>query len=258
MRSLGRIAAGLSILVMAAGCTESNSVVMVERDGSGTLLVSAYFSPQITQMLAGATASMGGEEASADPLAAMIKDQSETLGEGVSLVRSERKKNARGWEGFEAEYRFRDIRKVRIQPGQTPGSSDSDEDSLVRFEFTPGDRATLIVHMPKEAGEDDPTEPANEEMMQSMWPMMKSMFEGMRIQFSVQPASPVIETNGQFLDRERRAVTLLDLAMDSLLENEQAVKILQSQASDSMKRLGELGIDAARIEPPGKRVAITF
>lgn len=258
MNRMWRMAAGMSVLLLAAGCLESDTVLRVERDGSGTVVVNAYFSPQITQMLSGMSASMGGEEAPADPIEAMIKDRSSEMGEGVTLVRSERKQNAQGWQGYQAEYRFPDIRKIRLQPGQPPGSGTPDESDLLGFDFTPGDRATLTVRLPAAEEDEEPAEAVNEEQMQAMWPMMKSFFEGMRMTFSVQPASPILETNGRFLSDDRTSLTLVDLAMDRVMENEQAIKILQRQSSDGMKRLAELGIDAARIETPGKKITVTF
>src|SRR3990172_4792998 len=119
-RSIGLVL----ILILFTGCINTETVVRLNPDGSGRIIEKTLFSPefvqQMTQMFKGMAEQFG--QNSSDDKAAKEPDlfSEETarkrvtnFGEGVTFVSSHKIKNA-DWEGLEAIFEFKDIRKVHL------------------------------------------------------------------------------------------------------------------------------------------------
>ncbi len=248
--------------LLAAGCVESTTLIDLERDGSGTITVREFFSPQVTQGMAG-MAAMGGlaeDEAPKDFIGDLIKQRTTQLGEGVTLAGEERLTNERGWQGYRARFAFEDVRRLRIAPGSMDAEGAPDEDETLRITFEPGTPARLAVRFPDappdEEGEEAPEAP--EAMDEMMMQMMRPMLQGMRIAALIRFPNAIEETNSRYVSEDRRTVTLMDVAMEQVLANPEAFRLLQSQSPDTPARLAEMNIEGVRLEAPGHTVDVRF
>ena len=203
----------LLALFFVSGCIESTTMLDLNRDGSGKIVVREFMSPQITQMMEGmgnmfAGMEQAGEQGSspkpekADIFKDQIEDNVKKFGEGVKLVSSKKLKNKEGWKGYEAVYSFADINTITIpigdvgDQGEGPGmgqgdsteSEDSGSDTVYNFKFSPGEPATLEI-VPKVDETDADAEKAAEsaevamedmpEMEEGMDEMGAQMMQGM-------------------------------------------------------------------------------
>jgi hypothetical protein len=304
-------------LLLAVGCLQSTTLLVVNPDGSGSIVVREYFSPQITgmmsgmedmaaQMAEGMAEAFGGLPGSDTPPAEEPKDPASLLedaikqnavakakafGEGVTHVSTKTKKNAAGWQGHESSYRFEDVQTLRLSPGSPDlpdegMSASSDEAASYTFRFTPGDVATLeIVPIPAAtlseeemddmSGMEDMDMSAEDmgdmdgmgDMMGDMGEMggammgqmMGTMFKGMRLTFAVTVKGDVVETNATFPSKKNPAlITVMDLPMDRVLGNTEAMAIFSSGDPDALAKLQKLDVDGLKIEDEEKTIRIRF
>ncbi len=152
----GMLVAVLSLLTLS-GCIESDTLVQVNKDGSGGIMVRTYLSEEAIAMTGGMddmAAAMADEwgEAGADVpglselpvfLQGMVLGQAEQYGDSVRLAQVRKATNDQGWNGFMARFEFDDINQVRLSSGMTPGDDDADGETVYRFAFTRGDTAEL-------------------------------------------------------------------------------------------------------------------
>jgi hypothetical protein len=175
--------AGVAVLLAFTGCVESTTYMTVEKDGSGTIVLQEYYSPQLMQMMDGmggmasgmmqgmteAVGAAAGEGAASNGAAASIpkpdflteaaKGKAEKFGPGVVLVAQDSRSNKAGWKGFCAKYKFTDVNKITVKlgdmeqggEGSSQGKTSMGGDSVYGFKFTAGDPATLeIIQSKKE------------------------------------------------------------------------------------------------------------
>lgn len=289
----------LLALIFAGGCLQSTTVVEVEKDGSGRVMIREFYSPQVTQMLEGMAGMMAGKTdaqgsgemaAAGDPKSMFdkaIQGRIEKMGPGVTLDSSKEVTNAQGWKGYTAVYSFKDINDICVavgdndmggQPGMM-GQSVEDEEvedgAGYQFRFTPGEIAKLEVLAPNDDMDEGESSEENEmpaEMedttgamgdmnAEMMMGMMKPMLKGMRMSLLIKVKGKITDTNSSFVSEDHPdMITVMDLAMDPLLNNPEAMKVLMEGKDDpkAVYKLQALGLKGAKIEEPGKSISISF
>ncbi|MCX7819103.1 MAG: hypothetical protein N2652_07855 [Kiritimatiellae bacterium] len=261
-----------ALAVFSAGCIESRMVVHLKPDGSGTIVAEDCFSPQLTAMLTqfGQTVTGTGAVAGASDPLAMFKDQIERktkdLGGHVRLVRKEPATNAAGWAGIRLTYAFDDIRQVMLPLGGAGQEEEEDKPSEhFRVEFERGRPAVLRLLPPAAtaaAPAGQTTAPATPDANSAqMATMMAPMLAGMRIALELRFDGTVLGAEGAEVNADRRSVTLLDIAMDKLMGNPQAMQLMMNQSmpdSEKSRRLRELNIAGVRTVDPSRPVVIRF
>jgi hypothetical protein len=276
---------GLSAVVLAgfcSGCVEMASVVKVNKDGSGSIVVTQLFSPMVSGML-NAAQGMGsgtnGAAAEADPFKADALKKVASYGAGVEMAKYEPKSNAEGWKGYEATYSFKDINRVNFGlgdmsvggPGSEGGeggeSAEAKDDSKYRFKFTPGSPAELqIVTSQRKKGETaEKKAEAKPELgaeEQQMMAMMIPMFKGMHVSCRVQVNGEITQTNAKFRSAGKPGeIVLADVPFDKLIGNPEIMKLLTSKAPGSEEKAKALAIKeipGLQVEEDGKTVSIKF
>jgi hypothetical protein len=254
---------------MLAGCIETNMLVRVKQDGSGTVEETVKMNKQIIEQLekmkAGFT--MAGEEAEVEGRTGEegvdfdmfteeeVAGQAERMGKGVRMLSYE-EISTDTQQGYTAIFAFDDVNQLRVNQnpesampdmsGEEGGEAESKEE-FVLFAFTPGSPARLEITTPTgqddEEGEDDVDEMETgadadqdgegsdgENSMDGI-EMMKQFFRGMRLTVAVEVDGTIDETNATYVDGSR--VTLIDFAFDTLLDNPEALKKFEAA--------GELG-----------------
>ncbi len=277
-------AAVIIVSIILVGCQESATHLTVNKDGSGTIVMREFFSPQMMGMMGSledmaedvADAMVDEEEATKSEeefnfFDSMIEKQAEKMGEGVKLVKSKKIKNEQGWEGFEATFSFKDINKVNLDIGKSEAedestSMESKGGVSYTFKFNPGSPAELSiipVKEPEEEAEEEKSSEKEEEEVDEamMMEMMSSMLKGFRMTFTVSVEGNIKETNSNYRsESQANTITVMDMPFDKMLGDEKTRKILfaSKDPNDAMAKLKEAGVTDVHLEAPDKTISIKF
>ena len=272
-----KLAVCVAALGLAAGCIDSKTVFSVKKDGSGTVLVEDYMSPQMTGMMdnmggmmqamgntaTGTTNATMGAKAQEAMWTSQIQERGKSLGEGLTLVSQATVTNAAGWKGYRAVFSFKNIAELRVPSGNAGPQMDQSEkkpaETAYTFEFEAGKRPTLrIVPTPKSESVAKPAKeesnPMGDEMAATM---MGAMLKGARQNIVVEVEGEIAETNAKFREGKRQVV-LMDVPMDKLTANPAAMKLMMSKSPDQQEKLSKLAIEGLKVEDPAKTVTIQF
>lgn len=261
----------LAGMLFFAGCVDSTTVVKLNPDGSGTIEVDEYFSPQMTQML-DSMASMAAQAPGAsaadapDLFKQMIEDRLEQYGPEVSLESSKNQSNSQGWKGYRAVYAFDDINDLKLEMGNGSaagqGMSGDGDETKFDFSFTPGSPAVLrmkIAESDQTASEEAASADGMEGMAESMMASMAPMLKGMHVRMMIQLNGRVVESNAQYpVEGRPNAYTLIDLPMDAVVRNPEAMKKLMRPSGASPEALKAFDIDGVMVEEPGREIVVKF
>ncbi|MGC4013160.1 MAG: hypothetical protein QM755_01390 [Luteolibacter sp.] len=222
-------------------CFQSETVIHLKKDGSGTIVEETSFGEQMKAMMA-QMSSIGGEGADKkDPMAEMFsKEKGEkkaaSLGQGVTFDKVE-KVTLNGRDGFRMTYKFTDINKVKLDPGdaaesiKSDGSEDGDEKAKksdpITFTYAGGN---LAIHMPKpdpaakkDAG--DEKDDAEDPQAAQQEAMMKQMFADMKISVRLTADDGIAKTDATY--NSGGTITLMEMDFGKLMKDPAAFKKLQ-------------------------------
>ena len=231
-----KVATVALVATLCTGCIRSATVINVKADGSGTVEQTMLVN---LGLMKGMLGGLGGQSTPAPGALneADLKRTATRMGEGVTYVSAEPLKSADGFEGTKALYAFTDVTKLRVDQdpnlsGATTGgiSTPPKNSNPVTFAFAvAGGVNTLTVSLedePKPAG-DGKTAPTGGPDMDNpqMTEMMKSMFKGFKVSIDVVVAGAIVKTNADHVAGSR--VTLLEMDMEALLQDEAKLKELQ-------------------------------
>jgi hypothetical protein len=223
------------LAVTLTGCINSSTLVKVKPDGSGTieqiLLVNA-------QALKGLMGGMGGGQVKqgASPGVFSQADFERTAQRmGVKPVSlTPMKEN--GFEGSKAIFAFDDITKVRVDQDPQMGSmanSSTPKESPIHFTFARQGGSSVLTVMfdeKKAAGATKDMQqkaPSIESIDPQMMQMVKTMFEGFKVAVNLEVEGQIVKTNADYVNGSR--VTLLEIEMAGLFEDQEKLKALQSK-----------------------------
>lgn len=226
-----------------SSCFQSETVIHLNKDGSGTLVEQTTLGAQMTAMMA-QMAGLGGEGADAkDPLAEMFseekaKEKVASMGEGVTLEKVE-KIDADGKKGSRATYKFKDINKLKVNadagasdmkdmgPGGEEVEKAAKKAEPVTFAYADG---KLVINLPqpepKKDGAEEAPKPEEGEQDAQQMEMMKSMLGDMHMTVKVVAEGGISETNASF--SEGNTITLIDMDFGKIVKNDAAFKKLQT------------------------------
>jgi hypothetical protein len=227
-------------LLFFSGCLQSETVVTVFTDGSGSIEEGVMVRDDLVGKLQNFLSSIGAEAETTVVSEKRLRERARELGEGVSYVSVEERTEG-GFRGYRARYSFTDVTRLRVsRSGGKPfglGSLEGvtgGEGDAVTFGFTPGKPARLVIRQPgtgpgadgsplprvlPEGGETDP-----------------GLLQGARVRLTVAVKGRVTESSATYRDGER--ITLVDLDLDRLLK-----------ASPEGEQLEAAGIPGLRAEP---------
>ena len=241
------------------GCFESDTVVEVRPDGSGTIEETFMLSNAMLQSLKdfskgfdeGETKDVkqpGPPQQETDPVAQMMKDarkQTNQYGPGVKFVSVVPHKSGE-MTGYKATYSFPDITQLRItqnpadkveKPGEAKAGATEKKEAIL-FGFVKGPVSALTVTMPpsKESGTDKKSDNKGENKDDpEAQKAMAALFKGMRVRMALRINGTVLKTNATYRDGVH--ITLFDLEFGKLIENIPELKKLE--ASDP-KTIGDI------------------
>lgn len=259
----------LAGVLCLTGCFELNSLVTVNKDGSGTIEETVLLSAQLKAMMGafpqgGDAAVAGGNPAAAlgdlIPDKAKAEEQAKTYGEGVTVKSMEEVTLPDGRGGSKVVYAFTDVTKLTYQPGKAKAEAAGARQEPVTFALS-GNELTLQVPQGNQGSPDGPKPSAEdlkkvEELDPAQMAMMKPMFAGMRFAFAVKAAGGIASTDATHVDGD--TVTLVEMQMDKLLENAEALKkfarMMNEQGEPDPQKLAEefKGIEGLKVESKEK------
>jgi hypothetical protein len=235
MRSIRFVAVLLGTVSLAA-CLNSTTLVKLKPDGSGTV-------EQTTLVNMAALKSMmpGAEKQATEGLVnkADLERTAQRMGKGVRLLSAEPVTAENGFAGSKAIFAFDDINQIQVSQGpnmsgSTDGkfSSEPTANDPVRFNFTRGAGGSTLsinfVDRPRTGKSDGNATPSTPPDIDFSNPMMmnmvKTMFQGFKVNIALDVQGTITKTNAEYVDGSR--ITLLEMDMNALLADEAALKEL--------------------------------
>ena len=237
-----RILALLLSTLSLTACLNSNVLVRVKPDGSGTVEQTTLVNMAALKGVMGAQGGPSGPMMNKEDL----ERTAARMGEGVRLVSSEPVKGDAGWEGVKATFAFDDINKVQVNQGPSMSggtgsrarSAEPTSDDPVRFDLTRrGGTSTLSINfIDRPIGDKPATSSQPSEMPDLTNPMImnmiKSMFNGFKVNIALEVAGTIVKTNADYVEGPR--ITLLEMDVASLLADEAKLKALQGKLGPGM------------------------
>jgi hypothetical protein len=237
--SLFRVALVGSLAVFLSGCINSSTLVKVKPDGSGTIeqsmLVNAAALKGLLAGMGGGQVKEGGGPGTLNE--ADFKRMAERM--GVKPVSLTPLKDG-GFEGAKAVFAFDDITKIRVDQdpqmgavGGSMGTTTGSKESPIRFTFAKQGASsvlTIAFDEKKAAGatsEMQSKTPSIDSIDPQMMQMVKTMFQGFKVGVDLEVEGKIVKTNADYVNGSR--VTLLEIEMAGLFEDEAKLKALQSK-----------------------------
>lgn len=253
----------LFVSMLLSSCFEMSSVVTVNKDGSGTVEETTLVSAQIKAMMGSMANAPKGEGGSAEmkmdilPTKEKAAAKAAKMGEGVTLKSQEDIKSPDGREGVKVVYAFKDVTKLKYEPGDMKDKAEDGKPSIT-FGYA-GDTLTINLPQDKPKATDAPKEKAPSTQMpkdiEAQMAMMKPMFAGMRMSFKVKGGSGIASTDASHLEGD--TVTIMEMNFDKLLEKPEGMKkfaemsenkdMTPTEAAEAFK-----GLDGIKIETKEK------
>jgi len=265
----------LGSLALLTGCFQSDTLVTVQPDGSGTVTESFVIGKAALDQMKQVAASLNarlqreGVTNAAKPFDVMdeqkLRAEADKMGEGVSFVSAKKLTNDFG-EGYTVTYAFKDISKLKLnqnRSGNLPEGPEGDNGAgdnpagrepnlerivhkaeLITFDFKKGSVAELTIHTPaKSAGaapepkeEKAPSAPDTDAMVRQT--MVGMMLKDMRVTLAVQVAGKIEKTDAEYVDGPK--ATLLEMDFNQLLADPAKTKALahaQPEGLEDIKKL---------------------
>ena len=231
---VSRFATLVTCAAILSGCINSTSLVKVKPDGSGTIEQTLLVNAAAAKALVSGFGGKGEVKQSGGVLdEAEFKRSAERMGvRPVSLTPMKEG----GFEGAKAIYAFDDITKVRVdQDPQLAGSSGAtvkagSSGAPIKFGFAKQGGSSVLTIMVDEktaapGSKSDSKTP--DKIDPAMMQMIKTMFQGFKVLIDVEVDGKIVKTNADYVNGPR--ITLLELDMNQLFENEAALTALQSK-----------------------------
>lgn len=242
-------------------CIEHNVVILLNKDGSGTITEETSFGAQAVAMME-QMAAMGGE-AAGDPLGDMVdeaeaKKKAATMGDGVTVSKVE-KIDAGGRKGGRVVYAFEDINTVKFQFGDSvsdmgdgmkpPGGEAEKAPKEEPMTFVYKDNVLKLTN--PGAGKDaspESGEEASDEMDEQGLEMAKQMMGDMKMSLKLEIPGGIAETNASHVDGN--TVTFMEMEMGKLLEDPEKFKAFSKAKPETPAAMQEAlkGIEGVKIE----------
>ena len=262
MKKIVQKTAIILALLILPGCFQVDTVIKVNRDGSGTveetMLVSKKLLAQMNEMMQGFAGKEGNNEKNKaqfpdiyDPV--KLKAKAAEMGSGVTYT-SGKKIISDKFVGYQVVYAFTDINKLSLNQNRSedltaPATIDDGSDKKpekVMFRFSKGSPATLTIRQPEDASigkaakvekpEVQTTEDKN--LTGANVEQFKEMMGGLKFSMTVEVSGNIVQTNATHHEGSR--ITVMEMDFDKLLENPEQIARLNRLQPKSFEDVREL------------------
>lgn len=234
--SMSRFAVIATLAASLSGCINSATLVRVKPDGSGTIEQTMLMN---LAALKGLMAGMGGSSQMKETPGVFNEAEFKRMADrmGVRPVSLTPLKEG-GFEGAKAIFAFDDITKVRVdQDPQMSGAAGakSSANNPIRFTMAKqGATSVLTITVDEKAmsaasakAGASASAPGADAIDPAMMQMIKTMFQGFKVAIDLEVEGKIVKTNADYVNGSR--VTLLELDMAGLFEDEAKLRALQSK-----------------------------
>ena len=260
----------VAVVCMVAGCMDSTTIVMVRKNGGGTVTETV-----LVNEIVAARVALDGAGANASNMVERCRARAGRMGRGVSLVRDSAKEMSRnGMVGHQAVYSFDDVRALRLD--QHPDLSglgryapqEQGKVHPITFDFEKSGQPALSIMIPPPFEKPQTAEVAGGRGVRSavsieQMAVIRKLFENFRVRILVKVDGEIVRTNAKFVEKEKdtdNTVTLVDMDVSKLIENDSRMnKILAMGRIEDMDtaRMKLRDLPGLRIETTG-RVDVVF
>jgi len=204
-----------SLLIAAAlvlgGCLEIKTVLVVQKDGSGTIEQTMYMPA----------------EKSADAKPKFDRDKAQAaaagMGAGVVLKSFESLPDKDGRVGFKMVYAVPDVSALTFT--LMPSMGKQDEKDQVKIAFSKSPKPRLMITMPPLGkDEDKPAKVRTPEQKEQSLKMLQAIGKNMHLQFIVKPAGTIAKTDATYVSQAKDAVTLLNYNLNAVVQDAAMLK----------------------------------
>ena len=240
MRRLALVVVAVAA-ALSTGCFQSETVIRVKADGTGTIEQTNLANKEMLGMAAGMARQalqQSGADASKAPSLdnigdlfdeAKIREQASSFGLGVRYV-SSAPLTENGLTGVKATFAFDDVRLLNMNNSQGAATPTPQ----LRFEMVPAEAggSTLRIRLPEgrpasaDAAPEAPPIAQRPELPPEALAMVRSMFKGAKINVAVEVDGAIVTTDGPKRDGSR--VTIFGLDLEQLLSDPAKFSALQS------------------------------
>jgi hypothetical protein len=226
---------------LSAACFQSETVIRVKADGTGTIEQTNLANKEMLGMAAGMAkqaVQQSGADASKAPSLdnigdlfdeAKIREQASSFGLGVRYV-SSAPLSQNGLTGVKATFAFDDVRLLNLNNGQ--GSATPTPQLRFELDRAEGGDSTLRVRLPegRSAGAgapvDAPAAAPRPDLPPEALAMVRNMFKGASINVAVEVDGAIVSTDGPKRDGGR--VTVFGVDFEQLLSDPSRLSALQA------------------------------
>ena len=237
------------VSLLFAGCLQVETNVHVNKDGSGTIHEKVLMSKTFVDMLKGFAQSFD-DSASTEEFTLFteeeIKGNAINYGENINYVSHEFVSND-NWEGYIAEFSFKDITNVKLTPDPDTkvdavmSEGSSEEGDYYFFKFQKEETSELIIDRPEinfeESNEDEFEQQEAEQENEEGGDEFLSMMEGMSINISVEVDGNIINTNANYVESSK--ITLLQMDFSEMMKNKEEFKKFKNREPKNIEEMKE-------------------
>jgi hypothetical protein len=224
------LAAGaLCSLLLLAGCFSDKTMIKLNADGSGTIVVTSQMKTSAIQQMKEMAKAFGGDNAKEPELFTEkeARDRAAKMGEGIEFVSFEPIKS-KDAEGMKVAYSFKDVRKLKINemtdppggggPGGPKPPARKTNPVTFKMDKLPNGNTLLTIFNPgcdlKPDQNPPPALPNGGDVPDEQLNMMKEMMGGLLI--SIQLEVPgLVKTNSKHVEGSK--ITILEMDFDKIL-----------------------------------------
>jgi hypothetical protein len=231
---------------MVTGCLDMETVINVEKDGSGTVEQTFLMQKDMVMMMQSMSEEQnGGEFALLDR--EELENNAAGMGEGVTLVSAEPLERE-GFQGYKAVYSFTDINELEVNQnpgGKVPDTGPEQEPEVeenLTFSFQRGTPSVLEVMFPKK--EDLTAQSEDSDGQERRMPgeeeieMMKQIYEKMRVAIKLTVDGTIRKTNATY--RDGSTLTLMEIEFGKLFEDRETIERLTEREPGSLEAMKSL------------------
>ena len=258
-----------AVLMLAGGCLDARTVVLVRRDGSGTVTETVLLDEVVAARVA-------LEGAGISNLVELCTARAGTFGRGVRLNGSSvRELRQNGMVGYEAAYSFDNVRTLSV--AQTPELSclgrfaprRTGEAQPVTFDFEGSGYPTLTILVPQSPVQKAPEPDAGADrkprstVTREEMAVLRKLLAHLRIVLQVKVDGEIARTTAAFAagpEEERNTITLIDIDAARLLSDDDRLRKVVDigRVEDVETARARLAGIAGVLSEPRDRVTVRF
>jgi len=272
MQKYKLVLASIIFATTFVGCLQVDTKVNLNKDGSGTIEETVVMKNAVIQMfkefavMFDSTKNEEFQMFKEDEL----KTKAANYGEGVTYLSGE-KHLIEGYEGYKVVYAFKDINKVKLSTSPDDKMplgdeesgvvmNDSEEDYL-KFHFSKGSPSVLAVEFPRPQAEENTGEETESvedtSMNQQNLDKLTEMFDGLKMNLTLNFDSGIEETDASFVDGNK--VTVMQIDFSEILKHKDVLEKLEKSKPETMEQFHELVGDLEGIKIEFKeRITVKF